>query len=97
MKVRPMDDRVIVKAIEKAEVSKGGIALVTEVDKTTVVHGVVLSVGPGRRNEDGTVGELDVKVGDVAVFETSVGNPITIDGKALIVVKEGDILAVITP
>lgn len=95
MKVRPMDDRVIVQAIEKAESSKGGIALVTEVDKTTVVHGVILSVGPGKRLEDG-VQALDVKVGDIAVFETSVGNPITVDGKALIVVKEGDILAVIT-
>lgn len=99
MKVRPVDDRVIVKPEAVTEISKGGIALVAALDKTeaaTVTKGKIIAVGPGERLEDGKVRTLDVSIGDIAIFQTSLGNPITVDGEALVVVKEGDILAVIT-
>jgi chaperonin GroES len=95
MSIRPIDDRVIIKAEEAATVSKGGVVLVAAVDKQVPVRGKILACGRGKRMKDGTIQPLDVKVGDIAVFEQSAGNEITIQGEKLIVVREADILAVI--
>ena len=96
MKLRPIEDRVIVKVKEVANVSKGGIALVAAVDKVQPLRGKILAVGEGKRRDDGSLQPMDVQVGDTAVFEQSLGHEITEAGEKLYVVREADILAVIT-
>lgn len=96
MNIRPMDDRVIVQAVLPETKSKGGIALVAELDKQVPLRGKIVAVGPGRRAKDGTVVPLDVNVGDIAIFEQNVACEITVDGEKMIVVRESDILVVLS-
>lgn len=96
MKIRPVDDRVIVKVTEAATVSKGGIALVAGRQTDQSVKATVVAVGPGRILKNGHRGAApDVKVGDIAVYGSNSGTEIKIEGEAFVVLREDDILAVI--
>lgn len=95
MKIRPLHDRVIVKRIEEDQKTKGGI-IIPDTAKEKPQMGEVIAAGPGRRNEDGKMIPLDVKKGDKVLFSKYAGNDIKIDGEELLIMKEDDILGVIS-
>ena len=92
IKLKPMADRVLVKPIEREEVTRGGI-VVPDTAKEKPQEGKVLAVGDGRLSEDGKRIPLDVKVGDIVIFAKYGGTEIKIDGEELIILRESDILA----
>ena len=94
MKIRPLQDRVIVKRIEEEEKSKGGI-IIPDTAKEKPQEGKVVAVGKGKLNEDGKVVPLDVKVNDRILFGKYSGSEITIDGAEHLIMREEDILGVI--
>lgn len=95
MKLRPLHDRVIVKRNEAESKSAGGIVLTgSAAGKST--RGVVLSVGKGRLLDNGIIKKLDVKVGDVVIFNEGYGAKTeTIDNEEILILTESDILAVV--
>jgi len=92
IKLKPMADRVVVKPIEKEEVTKGGIVL-PDTAKEKPQEGEVMAVGPGRLSEDGKRIALDVKVGDRVIYAKYGGTEIKIDDEELVILRESDILA----
>ncbi len=92
VKLQPLADRVIVKPIEREEVTKGGIVL-PDTAKEKPQEGKVLAVGPGRLSEDGKRLAMDVAVGDVVVYTKYGGTEIKVDGEELVILRESDILA----
>jgi len=94
MKFRPLHDRVVVRRIESEERTKGGI-IIPDSAKEKPQEGEIIAVGPGVRDENGRVNPLDVKAGDRVLFGKWSGTEVKIDGEELIVVRQGDILAVV--
>jgi chaperonin GroES len=92
IKLQPLADRLVIKPIEKEEVTKGGIVL-PDTAKEKPQEGKVLAVGPGRLSEDGKRIAMDVKVGDIVVYAKYGGTEIKIEGEELVILREGDILA----
>ena len=92
VKLQPLADRVIVKPIEREEVTKGGIVL-PDTAREKPQEGKVLAVGPGRLSEDGKRLAMDVAVGDVVVYTKYGGTEIKIEGEELVILRESDILA----
>ncbi len=94
MKIRPLQDRVIVKRIEEEEKSKGGI-IIPDTAKEKPQEGKVIAVGKGKVNDDGKLIPLDVKVNDRILFGKYSGTEINIDGEEHLIMREEDILGVI--
>jgi chaperonin GroES len=94
MKFRPLQDRVLIRRIESEEKSAGGI-IIPDTAKEKPQEGEVMSVGPGARDESGTIHPLDVKAGDRVLFGKWSGSEIKLDGEELIIMKESDILGVL--
>ncbi len=94
MKIRPLQDRVIVKRIEEEEKSKGGI-IIPDTAKEKPQEGKVVAVGKGKVNEDGKITPLDVKVNDRVLFGKYSGSEINIDGEEHLIMREEDILGII--
>ncbi len=94
MKVRPLQDRVIVKREEEEQKTKGGI-IIPETAKEKPIAGKVIAVGNGKILEDGKVRPLDVKKGDKILFSKYAGTEIKVDGEELLMMREEDILAVV--
>ena len=94
MKIRPLQDRVIVKRIEEEEKSKGGI-IIPDTAKEKPQEGKVAAVGKGKMNEDGKIIPLDVKVNDRVLFGKYSGSEINIDGEEHLIMREEDILGII--
>src|SRR5262245_55959759 len=94
MKIRPLQDRVIVKRIAEEEKSKGGI-IIPDTAKEKPQEGKVVAVGKGKVNEDGKVTPLDVKAGDRVLFGKYSGTEIKIEGEEHLIMREDDILGVI--
>jgi chaperonin GroES len=94
MTFRPLHDRVLVRRIEAAEKSAGGI-IIPDTAKEKPQEGEIVSVGTGVRAEDGTITPLDLKAGDKILFGKWSGSEIKVDGEDLIIMKEGDVLGVI--
>ena len=94
MKIRPLQDRVIVKRIQEEDKTKGGI-IIPDTAKEKPQEGKVVAVGKGKANEDGKVVPLDVKVNDRILFGKYSGSEITIDGEEHLIMREEDILGVI--
>jgi len=92
VKLEPLADRLVVKPIEREEVTKGGIVLPDTV-KEKPQEGKVLAVGPGRLSDDGKRIAMDVKVGDIVIYAKYGGTEIKIDDEELIILRESDILA----
>jgi chaperonin GroES len=92
VKLQPLGDRVVVKPIEREEVTRGGIVLPDTV-KEKPQEGKVLAAGPGRLSEDGKRIAMDVKVGDVVLYVKYGGTEVKIDGEELMILRESDILA----
>ena len=95
MKVRPLQDRVIVKRLEEeVEKTRGGI-IIPDTAKEKPQQGKIIAVGKGKTNEDGKVQPLDVKVGDVILFGKYSGSEIKLDGDEHLIMREEDILGVV--
>ncbi|HTM10543.1 MAG TPA: co-chaperone GroES [Verrucomicrobiae bacterium] len=94
MKIRPLQDRVIVKRIQEEEKTKGGI-IIPDTAKEKPQEGKVVAVGKGKLNDDGKVVPLDVKVNDRILFGKYSGSEINIDGEEHLIMREEDILGVI--
>ena len=92
VKLEPLADRLVVKPMEREEVTKSGIFL-PDTAKEKPQEGEVLAVGPGRLSEDGQRIAMDVKVGDIVIYAKYGGTEIKIDEEDLIILRESDILA----
>jgi chaperonin GroES len=95
MKFRPLHDRVVVKRIDAEEKTAGGI-IIPDTAKEKPSQGEVLSVGPGGRDEAGKLIPIDLKVGDIVLFGKWSGTEVKIDGQDVLIMKESDIMGVIT-
>jgi chaperonin GroES len=95
MKARPLNDRVLLKRIEETEAVKGGI-IIPETAKEKPMEGEVISVGPGKIMEDGKRSQMDLKAGDRVLFGKYAGTEIKIDDVEYIIMREEEILAVLT-
>lgn len=94
MKIRPLQDRVIVQRIEEEEKTKGGL-IIPDTAKEKPQEGKIIAVGKGKLNEDGKIIPLDVKVNDRVLFGKYSGTEINIDGEEHLIMREEDILGII--
>lgn len=94
MKVRPLQDRVLVKRVESETRSAGGI-IIPDTAKEKPLEGVVVAVGPGKRLEDGSRVTMDLKEGDRVLFGKYAGTEIKVDGQEHMILKESDILGIL--
>jgi chaperonin GroES len=95
IKIRPLQDRVIVKRLEdETEKTKGGI-IIPDTAKEKPQQGKIIAAGKGKVNDDGKVTPLDVKVGDRILFGKYSGSEIKLDGEEHLIMREEDILGVI--
>lgn len=92
IKIRPLDDRVVVQPIEAEETTAGGIVL-PDSAKEKPQRGTVVAVGPGRLLENGSRGELSVSVGDEVIYGKYGGSDVEVDGDEVKILRESDILA----
>ena len=95
MSFRPLGDRVLVKRIEEEAKTKGGI-IIPDTAKEKPQEGEVVAVGPGARNDKGEQVALDVKAGDRMLFGKWGGTEVKLNGEDLLILKESDILGVVT-
>ncbi len=94
MNIKPLADRVVVKAIEEQEVSKSGI-IIPDTAKEKPMEGEIIEVGAGRLTDDGTLVNLEVKKGDRVLYGKYSGTEISIDGDDYLIMRESDIFAVV--
>ena len=94
MKIRPLQDRIIVKRVEEEEKTKGGI-IIPDTAKEKPLEGKVIAVGNGKVLEDGKVRPLDIKAGDRVLFSKYAGTEVKLDGVEHLIMREEDILGVI--
>jgi chaperonin GroES len=95
LNLRPLGDRVIIEPIEQEEVTASGL-YIPETAKEKPQQGNVLAAGEGRRDDDGKRVPMDVKTGDKVLFAKYAGTEIKVDGKKLLIMKETDILAIVS-
>ncbi|MEO8605742.1 MAG: co-chaperone GroES [bacterium] len=94
MKIRPLQDRVIVQRVQEEEKTKGGI-IIPDTAKEKPQEGKVVAVGKGKVNDDGKLTPLDVKAGDRILFGKYSGTEVKIDGEDYLIMREDDILGVL--
>ena len=95
MHFRPLHDRVLVRRIDAEEKTAGGI-IIPDTAKEKPQEGEIVAVGPGGRDESGKLIPIDIKVGDRVLFGKWSGSEVKIDGEDLIIMKESDILGIVT-
>ena len=94
MKLRPLQDRVLIRRVEQDTKSSGGI-IIPDTAQEKPMEGEVVAAGPGARDENGKVVPLDVKPGDRVLFGKYSGQTVKVDGDELLVMKEDDLFAVV--
>jgi len=94
MALRPLHDRVIIKRLDNERTTASGIVIPDSAAEKPD-QGEVLAVGPGKKNEDGKLSPVDVKVGDKVLFGKYAGQSVKVDGEEVLVIREDEILAVI--
>ena len=94
MNIRPLHDRVIVKRLEAESKSAGGI-VIPDTAGEKPDQGEVVAVGPGKKNEEGKILPMDVKVGDRILFGKYSGTTVKVEGTELLVMREEDIMGVV--
>jgi len=94
MKIRPLQDRVLVRRVKEDEKTKGGL-FIPDTAKEKPMEAIVLAVGNGKVLEDGTVRKLDVKEGDRVLFGKYSGSDVKVEGDETLILRESDILGVI--
>ena len=93
-KIKPLQDRILVKRLEEKEVKKGGI-IIPDTAKEKPQEGEVVAVGPGKVTEDGKRQPMEVKVGDKILFGKYSGSEVKVDDKEYLIMREEDILAIL--
>ena len=93
MKIRPLQDRVLVKRIEEEEKTKGGI-IIPDTAKEKPSEGKVVSVGKGKVLEDGKLQPLEIKKGDRVLFNKYSGTEVKVDGEEHLIIREDDVLGI---
>ena len=93
-KIKPLADRVVVKALEESEQMRGGL-YIPDTAKEKPQQGEIVAVGPGKVNDEGNRIEPEVEVGDKVLYGKYSGTDVTVDGEAYLILRESDILAVI--
>jgi len=94
MNFRPLHDRVLVRRIEAAEKTAGGI-IIPDTAQEKPQEGEVVAIGTGTRADDGTVTPLDVKAGDKILFGKWSGSEVKLDGEDFLIMKESDVLGIV--
>jgi len=94
-KLTPLHDRIVVRRVEEAETSRGGI-IIPDSAKDKPQEGEVIAVGKGKSNEEGKVHPLDVKAGDRILFGKYAGTEIKIDGEDLLIMREEEALGILS-
>jgi chaperonin GroES len=94
MKIRPLQDRVIVKRLEEEQKTAGGI-IIPDTAKEKPQKGEIIAAGPGKRQEDGRLQPLDIRIGDKVLFSKYAGTEIKVEGEELLMMREDDIMGVI--
>lgn len=94
MKIKPLADRVVVKAAAAEERTKGGI-IVPDTAKEKPVLGEVVAVGPGKRGDDGKLIPMEVKKGDKVLYGKYSGTEVTLEGKEYLIMRESDLFAIV--
>ena len=94
-KIKPLNDKVIIKPIEEDEVTKSGIVLPETAEKEKPEKGEVVAVGPGKLLENGQRAPMSVKVGDKVIFKKYSPDEIKIDKEEYLVIEESDIIGII--
>ncbi len=95
MKIKPLSNNVIIEQLREEEKTKGGILLPQSAEKERPQQGKVISVGPGRTNNQGKIIPMNVKKGDIVLFSKYSPQEIKVEDKEYLVLKEEDILAII--
>jgi len=93
MKIRPLQDRIVVKRLEGESKTKGGI-IIPDTAKEKPIQGKVVAVGNGKVLKDGKVRPVDVKVGDIVLFGKYTGSEVKLDGEEHVILREDDVLGV---
>ena len=94
MKIRPLQDRVLVQRVEEEERSRGGI-IIPDSAKEKPIEATVIAVGNGRTNDKGEIRPLEVKAGDRVLFGKYSGTEVKIDGEEHLIMREDDVLAIL--
>ena len=94
MKLRPLQDRLVVKRLSEEEKTKGGI-IIPDTAKEKPQEGKVVAVGKGKVNDEGKLTALDVKVGDKILFGKYSGSEVKLDGEEHVIMREDDILGIL--
>jgi chaperonin GroES len=94
MNLRPLGDRIVVKLIEQEEEKRGGI-IIPDTAKEKPEKGEVMAIGPGKLLDNGNRAPMEVKKGDKVIFQKYGGHEVKIDGKEIMLLSEGDVMAVI--
>jgi chaperonin GroES len=94
MKLRPLDDRVVIKQSEAQEKTAGGIIL-PDTAKEKPQIGKIVAVGPGKLLDDGKLAKMSVKKNDEVIYAKYIGNEIDVDGEKFVILHESDILGII--
>ena len=94
MKLKPLNDRVLVKRLESEEVTAGGI-IIPDSAKEKPQRGMVVAAGPGKLDDKGALVKMSVKAGDMVLFTKYAGTEIKVEGEEHLVLREEDILAIV--
>jgi chaperonin GroES len=94
MKIRPLQDRIIVKRIGEEETSKGGI-IIPDTAKEKPQEGKVVAVGKGKIRDDGVLQKLDIKKGDRVLFGKFTGTEVTLEDEEHLIIREDDVLGIV--
>jgi len=94
IKVKPLADRVVVKASEEAETMRGGL-YIPDTAKEKPQQGEVVAVGNGKLSDDGKRIEMELKVGDKVLYGKYSGTEVTVDGENYLILRESDVLAIV--
>ena len=94
MKIRPLQDRILVKRVESEEKTSGGI-IIPDNAKEKPMEGEVIAIGNGKRLDDGSLSKPDLKVGDSVLFSKYAGSEVKIEGTEHLIMREDDILGVL--
>ena len=95
MKLKPIGDHIVVKAVSKEEVSAAGIIIPDTVDKERSERGEVVAVGAGKQLENGSLSRMNVSVGQVVLFKKYAPDEVKVDGVEYLIIRMEDILAII--
>lgn len=95
MQIKPLADHVLIEPLKQEEKTKSGILIPESSDKERPEQGKVIAVGPGKKDDDGKLVSMEVKVGDMVLFTKYGPNEVKIDEKEYLIAKEDDILAIL--